>query len=144
MTALETKDIGNQIEVLLEKYESTSSVKAKGIIEECIASNLGAIERMVLRGDIEEHDYEHYKTLTYLVTTKEIEPDRKYETPEEREVRVIKRALDNYADKYRQQNKESKKVLIDSEVKATLRMLATKENYKGYWQYYSARKVMKK
>ena len=57
MAALETNDFGNQLDVLLERYEVISSPNVRTELEKCIASSLGCMERLVTKGDMGEEDY---------------------------------------------------------------------------------------
>jgi len=140
MTALETTDFENQLEVLLEKYEGTKSVNAKAAIEDCIASNLGYMKKMVEREDIPQVDYNHCKILVYLVTAKHIEPITIEETMEEKEERVIKNALDRYADRRKQTRLNIPKLEIDEEVFDCLRLLVNTKL--GYYLNYYKKKIL--
>lgn len=137
MTALEVKDFGNQLEVLLERYETTTSEKAKEVLEDCIAVNLGCMEDLVQREDMTQSEYNHYRVLVTLVTAKAIKPKLREETYEEREKRVIEDVLDRYAEKYNKTKFLKEKNKITAEVCATLNLLITDvEKQRRYWDYY--------
>jgi len=139
MTALEVKDIETQIEMLLDRYQSTESKSGKYVLEECLAANLGAIEYLVLRGDVKQEDYEHCQVLVYLITAKVIEPIKKQETIDEKEDRLVKLALKNYAERWKESN-IVKKTLTDQEVLSAIKLLASSGKREEYWDYYEKMK----